>query len=158
MKPLMTTALLATAIGALALAPPASSEGDRMPKIKILGPQGQLNFEVRPRGACESFAAVPVEIRFRGQGVKRTFELPEPCEEWTSGATKKAPSVSFAPEDGTSSRAGRLRLKATGDAEAKRSYRFEIFIDGERKERGTMKVQVRKDDEGMLQRYIFVDD
>ena len=158
MKPLMTTALLATALGGLAFAPAASSEGDREPKIKILGPQGKLNFEIRPRDACESFATVPVEISFRGKGVRRTFKLPSPCDEWTSGATKRAPGVSFMPEDGTDSRAGRLRLTATGDAEAKHSYRFQIRIDGERAESGTMKVEIRKDDDGELQRYIFVDD
>ena len=158
MKPLMTTALLVTGLAGLALAPPASSEGEREPKIKILGPQGKLNFEVRPRDACESFAEVPVEIRFSGEGVRRTFELPAPCDDWTNGATKRAANVSFAPEDGTRSKAGRLRLKATGDAEAKRSYRFEIRIDGERMESGTVKVQIRKDDEGKLQRYVFVDD
>jgi len=154
-----TTALLAGALGALALgpAPAALGVGERDPKIKILGPQGRLDFEVRPRDACASFADVPVRLRFRGHGTTRTYDLDEPCGEWEADG-RAAPNVRFTPEDGTRARAGRLRLRATGKEEVERRYRYVVQIDGEETDRGIMRVVVRKADGGGWERFVFVDD
>lgn len=156
MKPILVAAVLALG---LALAPPVSGQGEggKRPKIKILGVSGKLNFEIRPRESCDFFAIETIRIRFRGHGFKKTFVLDEPCGEWTAGS-KSAPSLRFTREDGTGYRAGRLKLKAVGDEEVERRYKYDIRMDGKLSERGAVRVDVREGDDGGVERYVYVED
>lgn len=135
----------------------ASADDYKEPVVKILGPQGKLNFEVRPRDSCDVFDPVEIRIRFRGEGFKKTFVLDEPCGDWIRGS-KSAPSLRFTRENGTGDRAGRLKLKAVGDKPVKREYRYDIRIDGEKTQSGTLHVDVMKGDGGGMERFVYVDE
>ncbi len=153
----MAIAVAAGVLGGGAAVAPAQDD-PKDPVIKILGPQGKLNFEVRPRDSCDVFVPAEIRIRFRGEGMKKTFVLDEPCGDWTRG-TKSAPNLRFTRENGTGSRAARLKLKAVGDKESERRYKFDIRIDGELEQRGAIRVEVRKADDGdEPERYVYVED
>ena len=158
MRPPHVISLLAatSAAALLALAPAATGQSDRKPEFKILGPQGKLNFEIRPREACDKFVLADVRLRFKGHGVTRTYTLDDPCGDW-QGSEKGIPSVRFRTEDGTEKMAARLRGRAVGDKEVKRSYAFTIHIDGKLAEKGTMKVDVRREDDE-IERYLYIKD
>ncbi|HEX8105738.1 MAG TPA: hypothetical protein VF533_24190 [Solirubrobacteraceae bacterium] len=137
---------------------PAADDDLKDPVIKILGPQGKLNFEVRPRrGSCDVFVPAEIRIRLRGEGFKKTFVLDEPCGDWTRGS-KSAPNLRFTREDGTGYRAARLKLKAVGDEEVKRRYRYDIRMDGELTDKGAVRVDVREGDDGEMERYVYLED
>jgi hypothetical protein len=155
MNPTKTLLAAAATVALLTAAPAASlGAGDREPTIKILGPQGRLNFEVRPRDACDSFAASEITVRLKGAGVTKNFTLDEPCGDW-SEASKSAPGLTFTAEDGTTDLAGRLKLRAVGDKPAKRSYRFTVKVDGDTAENGTLKVEVRTSGAN-VERFVYV--
>ncbi len=151
----MAAAAAAGLLGAGASGAVAQDE-PKQPAIKILGPQGKLNFEIRPRDSCDVFDVVEIRIRFKGEGMKKTFVLDEPCGDWTRG-TKSAPNLRFTREDGTGFRAARLKLRAVGDEEAERRYTYDIRFDGKLKERGAVRVDVREGDDGEMEHYVYLE-
>ena len=142
----------------LALAPAASSqEGGKRPTVKILGPQGKLNFEIRPRESCDTFDIQEIRIKFRGHGYKKTFRLDDPCGDWIGGSSA-APNLRFKREDGTADMAARLMIRAVGKKEMERKYRYEVRVGDEVDAKGVMRVTIRRGEDDKLERFVYLDD
>ncbi len=149
-------ATVAAALGLGAAGAPAQDE-PKQPKIKILGPQGKLNFEIRPRDSCDTFDIQEIRIKFTGHGYKKTFRLDDPCGDWIGGSSA-APNLRFKREDGSADEAARLMIRAVGKKEVERKYRYQVRIGDTVEAKGIMRVTIRRGEDDKLERFVYLDD